>query len=524
MLKVLIADDEQKVCQLIHGLIPWESLDLQVVGMVHDGLAALEMLGVHQPDIMITDIRMPGMDGISLIREAKALLPALRCVIISGYRHFDYAHNAIKYGVEDYLLKPLQRQELIDTLEKLRSQRPAGETGTEPATASFLSDCFSQKLSGPALTVESILSEYRLGLPESGVFYALMIKADLSGVPARDTIRRIAAERVMDTSRATLATLPLTPHMGLLPEGIAALLCAPEEAAKALADALHTIRDKAELMRDLFPTLRVSMGLSRAARRLSDVPALFAQAYAALEMRLLHAEGALFFGRPSPAIALYLRSILLADTLRSLQTAIQSLHPKAYRAALLEGFAQMRATAGDNLPLLLTLLKEMVRLHFELLPHGTSLKEMEECIEALTDRWNAAVDMAQVEEGFASLLSDHLDAVDSARRQVEQLPLRRAKAYIRENFKKPLTLEEVAGIAGFNPAYFSTLFRKETGEKFIDYLASVRIAAARQLLTDSALSIPSIAEETGYGDAKYFAKQFKKATGLSPQEYRKLYG
>jgi two-component system response regulator YesN len=522
LLKVLIVDDEEKVCQLIHGLVPWESLRLQVVGMAHDGLSALEMLKTFKPDIMITDIRMPGVDGISLIREAKAFLPDLRCVIISGYRHFDYAHNAIKYGVEDYLLKPLQRQELIDTLSKLRSQRALPETGDDPKIQAFLSDCLRRR-SGETATKERLRAQYHIEVPEDGRFYALMIKPDLSGVSAGDTIRRIASERIMDICRSALSPLLLDVKMALLPEGIAALLCVRPEREKDLHDALHSIRDRTELMRDVFPTLRVSIGVS-GSERLADVPELFAQSYSALETRLLHGEGALFIGKPEPHVELFLRVVLRADTLRSLSVSLSSLQAEAYKEALRSSFEQIRGAVSDNLPLLRTMLKEMIRLHFEQLPHGTTLKEMEEMIAKFSDIWNAATALSEVETEFISLLAQHLLHVNSAHRQVEQMPLRRAKAYIREHYQKPLTLEEVSGIAGFNPAYFSTLFKKETGEKFTDYLASVRISAAQRLLMDSDLSIPLIAEKTGYGDVKYFGKQFKKAMGLSPQEYRKLYG
>ena len=522
MLKVLIADDEEKVCQLILGLVPWASMDLQVIGMAHDGLSALEMLKTYRPGIMITDIRMPGIDGISLIREAKAILPDLRCVIISGYRHFDYAHNAIKYGVEDYLLKPLQKQEIIETLEKLSSRRFPAEAGETSKLQAFLNECLHGWADG---TVTKELLRERIGIevPGDGLFYALMIKPDLAGVPIGEPIRRIASERIIDSCRAALSPLLSDFKMALLPEGITALLCVRRGREKDLHDALHSLRDRAELMRDVFPTLRVSIGISGASDSLPDIPELFALCYAALETRLLHEEGALYIGKPEPREVLFLRSVLRADTLRNLLSSLSSLQADAYGEAVRSCFHQLNAVSV-NLPQLRLMLKEMIRLHFEQLPHSTTLREMEEMIAGFSDRWNAAVLLSDVEEAFISLLKQHLLDVDSAHRQVEQMPLRRAKAYIREHYQKPLTLEEVSGVAGFNPAYFSTLFKKETGERFTDYLASVRIQAAQKLLMGSDFSIPLVAEKTGYGDVKYFSKQFKKAMGLSPQEYRKLYG
>ncbi len=118
MYRVLIADDEPKVSQLIKNLIQWEPLGLQLVGIANDGIKALEMIEMYRPDIVITDIRMPGFDGIELIKRAKLSHADIDFIIISGYQHFDYAHNAIKYNVKDYLLKPLKNKKLTARYRK----------------------------------------------------------------------------------------------------------------------------------------------------------------------------------------------------------------------------------------------------------------------------------------------------------------------------------------------------------------------------------------------------------------------
>ena len=119
MLKVVIADDEARVCSLIQMLIDWDALDMELAGTAANGLEALELMRAQRPDILITDIRMPGCHGLELIERAKQENPALGIVIISGYAHFEYAQSAIRFGVGDYLLKPINRQELMATLQKL---------------------------------------------------------------------------------------------------------------------------------------------------------------------------------------------------------------------------------------------------------------------------------------------------------------------------------------------------------------------------------------------------------------------
>ena len=122
MLKVLIADDEKKVCQLIEKLVDWEALDMQVTAVAENGIEALEKIKEYSPDIALTDIRMPGYDGLELVRLGKEHNPKMEFVIISGYRHFEYAQSAIRYGVNAYLLKPIKKEELNETLRKLGEQ------------------------------------------------------------------------------------------------------------------------------------------------------------------------------------------------------------------------------------------------------------------------------------------------------------------------------------------------------------------------------------------------------------------
>lgn len=122
MLKVLIVDDEVKVCQLILHLVDWEVMNLEVVDILHDGQTALEYIIENKPDIVISDIRMPNCDGLEMIKQAKGAYPDISFIIISGYSNFEYAQNAIHYGVQDYLLKPLRKEELVNTLIKIKEK------------------------------------------------------------------------------------------------------------------------------------------------------------------------------------------------------------------------------------------------------------------------------------------------------------------------------------------------------------------------------------------------------------------
>ena len=117
MYKVIIADDEVKICQLIQILVDWESKGLEIAGVAHDGREALQLVEETGADIIITDIRMPELNGLDLVEAIKGAQPQISCIIISGYQEFEYARRALQYGVEEYLLKPVREEELNRVLE-----------------------------------------------------------------------------------------------------------------------------------------------------------------------------------------------------------------------------------------------------------------------------------------------------------------------------------------------------------------------------------------------------------------------
>ena len=131
MIRVLVADDEEKVCQLICKLIHWEELETKLVGTASNGIGSLQMIEAEHPDLVLTDIRMPGYDGMELLKRARIQNPDMGFIIISGYSHFEYAQTAIRYGVSDYILKPVNEEALNATLQKVRQRYMEHQVLTE---------------------------------------------------------------------------------------------------------------------------------------------------------------------------------------------------------------------------------------------------------------------------------------------------------------------------------------------------------------------------------------------------------
>ncbi len=531
MRNVIIADDEMKVCQLIAKLADWDALGLNVAGIANDGLAALEMVEKHQPDILITDIRMPGVDGIELIRRAKELKPDLQCIIISGYRHFDYAHNAIRYGVEDYLLKPVNQQEFLLTLRKLVDKKDQ-ETNQKQETEQLRLKALHL---GERLKEDFVLRLFRedifpekeaeqLSLPVGFGYGCAIVKPDLNDVPPEDRLHGLAAEKTLSALRRHLS--PIFPVLlsCASPEGV---LCVFHTGTIPWEDVLSTFRALMEdilLLRALFPSLTVTVGLSRANQMLTSLPAAMREARQAVMERLRRGTGQMIVFAPRAGLPGGREVFLNAEVRKNLLAALEILDEEAYRAHLNKTLDTLKKV--DRLPMtdIHDVMKEIIYLHFlGLTGRGQTEEATETFLNGFETSWNAATSLAQAADSLQNMLCGHVAEIARERSETEMRPIRLAKKYMQENYQKPLTLEDVAAVAGFNPTYFSTVFKKVTGENFLEYLSQLRMKEARELLCDGHLRIEDIAEKVGYADTKYFVKLFKKSTGLTPQEYRKLY-
>ena len=532
MIKVLIADDEAKVCQLICNLVDWASFDMQIVGTAANGLEALEKVRSLAPDLMITDIRMPGCDGLELIARAKAENDALEFVIISGYRHFEYAQTAIKSGVGDYLLKPIKKAELSATLEKMRARhlRRTEQISTEERLRLRLqsdidklrSGLFADLLSETPVphTLGELNQDYHYEM-RPGLFAAFLIKLDCEFSAFSSGALSLLEEKTSALFRE--AAGPFCYDTEICFQGSRAygvLNFAPdqrEELRRALKNALGEL----SMQNSFLAGATVTIGLGETVDSPEQIAVSLESAGRAVAERLVAGCGQLLTAPAPKEDSLRLRA-QLGELERALDAGLEVLDQPAVLAALAQFSDDLLAAELSGEAVLLgaeqayaLYLRRLDRLGFHL-------------PEILTEeQFSSRADLCGSAAGLFRLLREtvavSLEAVAAERRAADTRPIRAAKQYIQEHFAQPLTLEEVSGIAGFNPSYFSSLFKKECGQNFIEYLAEVRIAKAKELLRDSNLSVAEICEAVGYLDLKYFTKTFKKATGIKPGEFRKLY-
>lgn len=530
MLKVIIADDEQRICKLIQALADWEALGMEVVGMAENGFEALNLIKETNPDILITDIRMPGCDGLELIQQAKRICSHLEIVIISGYTHFEYAQNAIRHGVGDYLLKPIHRDELMETLSKMRENILQSIDKKETVQAiyqdnqekllrlkrSLLKDLLNdEKLK---LTREKLKESYYFeGKGECYQTFVLKIDCDVSKIDgeALEVIQE-KAERLLRNELEKCCEEMLVYFKDYMAYG---LLNYSSGKTNDIRKKLRYCLSQMEEKKRLFGMIEYSMAIGGEVKEAEELKHSLKRAKDAIKERVLEGTGRLLERVPKGSGRLKQRE--LDRYAKRIENAIEALDTTDAADAcreLEQNVMQIEEICGREL-------FEVVAIAGNLFAARVGIQDVEEIQKEFAARYckqcSKAARLFQELETFQSNL---LAQVREARENESARPIRLAKQYVLQHFAEPITLEEVCEYVGFSVSYFSVFFKKETGEGFAKYLTRIRIDEAKNLLQETDLSVGEIGKKVGYSDRKHFTSTFRKTVGLNPAEYRKLYG
>ncbi len=534
MYKLMICDDEPRVARLISNLIDWNRLDIELIGIANDGISSFEMIKEHNPNIVITDIRMPGYDGIELIKRVKELNRDIDLIIISGYKHFEYAHNAIKYGVKDYLLKPINKQEINNTLQKMveKYEQNASKKSEDIAIKEqikrdekFLQESFvknyfeNENYLRTELDLKSLNTEYRFNFTEN-LFQALILKTDINNSTKNINIKNMLEKKSLEIISKSLKEVCSDYMIYTSDKGTCFLINYSEDKEKSIRKILLFALEEITLLRELFDNLRVTIGLGNAVD-INQVSTTIKQAYFATYDRLIYGTNKIIEG--TATIDLSRDNIITKDIRRQIGDDLYIITEEN----LLQTFnlikSNLKESENINGKLVFDVIKELIDIYFYKLKNVDNTNMEQEMLDNFYYELNMCSSIESIFNYVYCFISKIFNELLENKKQQNNKPIRFAKGYINENYNKPITLEEVSSSIGFCTAYFSTLFKKETGTNFLEYLTMVRVNKAQEMLRDQEKSIDQISFDVGYNDVKHFAKQFKKITGLSPSKYRKFY-
>ena len=534
MLKVIIADDEDKICQLIYKLIDWDSLDMKVEAIAHNGIEALELAKLHNPDIIITDIRMPGYDGLEFISRTREINPDIQFVIISGYQQFEYAQKAIKYGVIDYLLKPIKKNELFATLTKIKNQyleRVDLLTKEEQSELSIRNNInklrtrlFSAVLfynRTKDITIDSVNNDYGYKFKE-GLFQIIIVKLDGVGRSYSTTVTFLE-EKILKIIQNNLNEYCYDLEKYFENNIIYCIINYNPNNKKNVRRKCKILMDELLLQKEIFESLEVTMGLGTVENDIHMIDNSYKAAILAYEQRLVLGTNRVIEGAITTSNNL-VESSLFHDFNKDMKAALERLDKEAVTSAIhyiREGLRNRPETSGHEL---LQMTKEICNLFlFTMRYNKFPIDGGDNFLENFSMNVNDIGSVYKLYQYLTDVIVNSMDKIIEDKRQSDTRPIRDAKQFIQTNYKRQITLEEVSGKVGFNATYFSSLFKKETGYTFLEYLSEIRINKAKELLKDTNYSIMVICEHVGYSDIKHFTKTFVKYTSLKPNEYRKLY-
>lgn len=509
MLRMILADDEPVITRGIRKLLDWNMLGIEITGEYEDGRKALEAIVREQPDLALLDISMPGMSGVEILKECRAMENKVAVIFISGFQDFEYAKAALQYGAVDYLLKPVIREELLRAIEKGVLLAGREETA-QPDGAAQPDD-------------EAI--NYGLLMEDEERGYVPVYVDLLYDRGEDEQIRKLVhfslfsflEEYLSETGRGIV----------FQKDGrIAVVLKGVERAVEGedVSAGGGRVREIVEKIRE--ESVRVTRHtvfyvIGDAVHSMSEIPGMFRQC--------LERSGYLFFADKMtvPILNLYDRVFHGKGDSDMLEEARQGL----FDAIMAQNEAQIEACVRRYARLVLRLAegkKEDACFYF-----CTAVRYLEErCVamelpgrrpqmKELLERGRACESFGEMEALFAEEFGRYAVGFREAAAGSDRKDIQKAKAYIEEHYKENLSLQVLAEEIHMNPYYFSSFFKKNTGENFKDYVNRVRIEHAVPLLLSSDLKTYEIAERVGFGDIRMFNAAFAKIYQETPGNYRK---
>lgn len=541
MLKIFLAEDEVIVRETIKRMIPWEDLRFELVGEAADGEMALPLLLRQKPDLLITDIKMPFMDGLTLAKVAKKEIPGLKVVILSGYDDFNYAKQAINIGVEDYLLKPITKNALIERLTEIRSRYEHEKTQKEyyekfhremqAYEKNSSRDFFEALVSGSMDMMEIYRRSEKLGLDIVAEAYNVLIftmncEEDFSG--QREGYSEWEAESLelleeffSENTSAMLFRCNIFSY-GVLIKGQKETI---EENTRSCVSEIQRIFDRKEQKRQWF------VAAGEPVERLSQIQKSYYSASRAFSQRYLYDENILYYDEMA---SMEKKNVTEDDSTYLQKVDVNALNPAILQKFLSNGlleetenFVKDYFYAIGQEPLESLVFRNYVTLNvrFSVMSFlkeigcDTRTLEQEDTEDVLSESSKSLENAIAYAE---KIISQAIALRDQNSGNKNRSILKTAVDFIDSHYmEEDMSLNKAANAANVSANHFSALFSQNMGQTFIEYLTNLRMNKAKEYLRCTSMRSSEIAGEIGYKDAHYFSYLFKKTQGMTPSDYRK---
>lgn len=530
--RIMLVDDEEEVRKAIICKMDWEQLGFTVVGDAENGEDALEKLDQLEPDVVMTDIRMPYMDGLALTSRIREKYPSMKVLVFSGYDDFEYAQQAIKLGVIEYILKPVNGEELAEILNRVRvsldeeiEQRRNIDTLRENYLGSLpiLRELFLNDLVRRAADVADItpkLGEY--GIDILGARKWLTAVIHVEQVEQREEQVFSQHQELIPISVRSLTEDHLKPYCRFAifnsMEGITVIAAIDEDNTQTgLINVLNDICKETRRMLEV----SITAGVGRSCDTLWEIARSYQTAVDALGYRAIVGKGKAIYINDVEPVG---RGKLLLDGKgeEELISAIKFGPADRIGSVIGDLAARMdgaKVHARQYQVYMLSIVNCMIRLMQQ---YDLDINEMFGDHMLYGDILEGIYRREEFADRLIPIACRMNEAMNRERDNTAKKVILEAKEYIREHFANPeLSVEMLCRHLHMSPAYFSTMFKKETGQSYVNYVTEVRLKRAVELLNETDDKTYVIAEKVGYLEQNYFSYVFKKKYGVSPTAYRK---
>lgn len=521
MYQIFVVEDELLIRQSIRSVIEKMAGPFSFCGEASDGEMALSMMQELMPDIVITDIRMPFLDGFELIRHAKAMMPWLKIVILSGYGDFESAQKAIALGVDQYLLKPVRPADLTRVVEEVARQLDA-DRSRESLPRGFDADevqralraQFMQQLLYGGLHTSTLLERARaLKLDIMRPQHQLVLFSfDAEGIdfPRVQGMARLVLEQQGMTLYTFNGTNQLT------------VLCSDQNTDSLSEMIYQFINILRHELRELCPI--ITAVVSSAVTRLSMVGPAYRAAADLLKRVYGASVGQVIDVNDSAQMAADM--IELGNPFgEQFQQKLQYANEEDVAPLVDEVLSSPEGSQFNSMLMRYNALVNLLKMTVQQIARAKPNVDARDIATRLSGQYDIFASARNL-EAFRTTAVDLLrEAVSLRQGSLSGIRnchvIGKAEKYLIENFCDPnISLISVSKHIGLSPAHFSTVFSQTTGRSFISYLTTLRIDRARELLTSTDMKLSAIAMEIGYNEPNYFSHVFRKQVGMTPKEYR----
>jgi two-component system, response regulator YesN len=522
MFNVIIVDDKKSIREGLKQFIDWKELGFNVIGDFPSAAEAIKFIESECVDVLLTDIVMPDVNGLELIREVKLINPEIKVIILSAYEKFEYAQEAVRLGAFYYLTKPVNIEKLKTEFANLYAilQKEKLSRHHKKEFSTFAAEQFFNNLvNNHYNSIETIFkraNEINLHFKDSNysVLRVALEKKSYSGKVLDEGSFQLLKSMAASHISGFLNNLGMAYVFSSSLTEISILFF--PNTAELIKSYIEQLRDdvKDSLNFDVF------IGVGKVYDNIYQASNSFTEAGKALEYRIIKRNSNVLFYEDISKF--FKGKSLITPEIEEAILNYLSLQDKSSLKEYISDIMSNSYSVGQNNTNILydACIELLLIINKYLTSNVDNKKSIEQndyfSIKSLLQKQN----FEEISNFMLDYLEDCFTIIRNNDEKSAGLIIENAKRYINEHYSEEITLNKLSEVVYVNPMYLSRLFKEKIGENFIDYLTRVRIEHAKRLLSDLSLRIYDITEMVGYESRKHFGKTFKEVTGFTPKEYR----